>query len=223
MPPNKPGKHITASATKQLSENDVIFFFLPKDPYGEFCQWYPSKFAVAKEDIRNAVENHDGVLLPEWLDYIQFNCAEQFMMYCKAARFGDVEGQRRVLATDNAKEQKRLGKLTAGFNEASWDMVKSAVVETGNMAKFGQNTQLRLKLLATENKVLCEAASQDRVWGIGYTAHQAIAMQAHWGENRLGKALMAVRERLRSDGRETTATSNDEQMTDGVDPKDEGL
>jgi ribA/ribD-fused uncharacterized protein len=151
------GKQSKASATNPLSENDVIFFFA-KRPLWRVLQWYPSKFAVPKEDIRNAVENHDGVLLPEWLDYIQFNCAEQFMMYWKAARFGDVEGQRRVLATDNAKEQKRLGKLTAGFDEASWDKVKSAVVELGNMAKFGQNTQLRLELLGTGNKMLCEAA-----------------------------------------------------------------
>ncbi len=128
---------------------------------------------------------------------ITFNCAEQFMMYCKAGRFRDREMQKRVLATDSPKEQKRLGKLTAGFTDESWDEVKGAVVEAGNMAKFGQNPKLRRRLLATGSRVLVEAASRDRVWGIGYTAKHAMSHRQHWGENRLGKALMVTREYLR--------------------------
>jgi ribA/ribD-fused uncharacterized protein len=98
---------------------------------------------------------------------ITFNCAEQFMMYCKAGRFHDRETQRKVLATTSPKEQKRLGKLTEGFSAASWDEVKSAVVLAGNIAKFGQNAKLKGKLLATGDRLMVEAASRDRVWGIG--------------------------------------------------------
>jgi len=128
---------------------------------------------------------------------IQFNCAEQFMMYCKAARFHDVATQARVMATSSPKEQKRLGKLTRGFFDASWDEVKGEVVIAGNMAKFTQNDKLRGKLLATGRRVLVEASGRDRVWGIGYTEKHAMRFQEHWGENRLGKALMVVRDRLR--------------------------
>jgi len=130
-------------------------------------------------------------------DSITFTCAEQFMMYCKAGRFHDKETQRRVLATTSPKEQKRLGKLTAGFTDASWDEVKSAVVVAGTIAKFGQNPKLKGKLLATGDRLLVEAASRDRVWGIGYTAKHAMSYRQHWGENRLGKALMEAREHLR--------------------------
>ena len=35
--------------------------------------------------------------------------------------------------------------------------------------------------------------------GIGFDAKRAMAMQDRWGENRLGKALMAVREKLRKE------------------------
>ncbi len=198
-PKSQKQKKFTSTQTSvDASEDDgIIFFFMPNAKNGEFCQWYPAKFAVSKADIRSAVENDDGELLPEYLEYVNFGCAEQFMMYCKAVRFGDVDGPRKVLATDSPKEQKRLGKLTAGFTDESWDKVKSAVVELGNMAKFGQNTHLRGKLLATGDTLLCEAASNDRVWGIGFNAHRALPMRGFWGENRLGVALMAVRERLR--------------------------
>ncbi len=132
-------------------------------------------------------------------DSITFTCAEQFMMYCKAGRFHDKETQRRVLATTSPKEQKRLGKLTAGFTDASWDEVKSVVVVAGTIAKFRQNPKLKGKLLATGDRLLVEAASRDRIWGIGYTAKHAMSYRQHWGENRLGKALMEAREHLRQE------------------------
>ncbi|KUI54753.1 hypothetical protein VP1G_02089 [Cytospora mali] len=130
---------------------------------------------------------------------IAFNCAEQFMMYCKAGRFCDRDTQRRLLASDRPKEQKRLGKLTAGFTDESWDKVKSDVIVAGNLAKFGQDIKLRWKLLATGDRLLVEAASRDRLWGIGYTAKHAMSYRQHWGQNRLGKALMQAREQLRKE------------------------
>ncbi|KAF6802328.1 hypothetical protein CSOJ01_11689 [Colletotrichum sojae] len=96
------------------------------------------------------------------------------MMYWKAARFRDTDWQARVLATDSPKEQKRVGNGTVGFTAESWDEVKSAVVEAGNIAKLSQNPHLGRKLLETGNRLLCEAASRDRVWGIGYTAKHAM-------------------------------------------------
>ncbi|KAI1195991.1 hypothetical protein F5X97DRAFT_306486 [Nemania serpens] len=119
------------------------------------------------------------------------------MMYCKAARFGDGDTQGRILAIDDPKEQKRLGKLTVGFYDASWDEIKSAVVVAGNVAKFGQNPILGRKLLATGDRLLVEAAPRDRVWGIGYAEKDAMSHREHWGENKLGKALMVARAQLR--------------------------
>jgi ribA/ribD-fused uncharacterized protein len=136
---------------------------------------------------------------PEGWQPIYFNCAEQFMMYCKAGRFHDTNTQRLVLATNNPKEQKRLSRLTKGFDAASWDEIKSDVVIAGNLAKFGQNKALKEVLLSTGRCILVEAASEDSVWGIGFTAEEARRMnnEERWGENRLGKALMEVRSRLR--------------------------
>ena len=80
--------------------------------------------------------------------------------------------------------------------------MKSEVVVAGNIAKFAkfrQNPKLKRKLLATGDRLLVEAASRDRVWGIGYTAKRALEHKKHWGKNRLGKALVVAREHLRGD------------------------
>lgn len=124
------------------------------------------------------------------------------MMYCNAGRFRDSETQRLILATHDPKGQKRLGRLTQGFQTVSWDEIKSAVVVTGNMAKFGQTRRFEDLLLDTGDRLLAEAVSQDCVWRIGYTAREAATHQNQQllGENRLGKALMEARERLREEG-----------------------
>ncbi|VUC25128.1 unnamed protein product [Clonostachys rosea] len=186
------------------TEEDLpIFFYMPNEKHGEFCQWYKTRFSVSTTRIAELLghpsitDDNDDTSNPDPGEHIWFNCAEQFMMYCKAARFGDVERQNRILASDSPKEQKALGKGTLGFTNESWDQVKRQVVEEGNMAKFGQSRHLRGKLLSTGDRMLCEAAGRDRVWGIGYTAKHAMSFRDHWGENLLGQALMAVRERLR--------------------------
>lgn len=126
------------------------------------------------------------------------------MVYCKAGCFNDTATQKKIMATDDAKEQKRLGRLTAGFDAAVWDPIKSDIVVLGNMAKFGQNKSLKTILLATGERPLAEAAKEDRVWGIGFTAQEASLHkdQSRWGENRLGKALMEVRRRLAKEDEE---------------------
>jgi ribA/ribD-fused uncharacterized protein len=185
---------------KEIGAGGPLFFYMPNARHGEFCQWYPSTFTLPKSQISHLVvqplADSDS---SEQEGTITFKCAEQFMMYCKAARFRDRETQRRVLASDSPKEQKRLGKLTKGLTDASWDEVKSKVVGTGNIAKFGQNENLKRKLLASGDRLLCEAASRDRVWGIGYSEKHAMEHKKHWGENRLGRALMVVREHLRNE------------------------
>jgi ribA/ribD-fused uncharacterized protein len=194
-------KNSASSYTTQhenpTNSDGPLFFYMPDTTHGEFCQWFPSTFTMSKTQISSLIGH--AIRDADAEDSITFTCAEQFMMYCKAGRFHDKETQRRVLATTSPKEQKRLGKLTAGFTDASWDEVKSAVVVAGTIAKFGQNPKLKGKLLATGDRLLVEAASRDRVWGIGYTAKHAMSYRQHWGENRLGKALMEAREHLRQE------------------------
>lgn len=218
MPPK--ASNPTPSTASSSEDDTPIFFYLPDAKHGELCQWFPSPFSVSKAEIASLVAydtptskdedtkdedmttKEDTTTKDENDGLIHFNCAEQFMMYCKAARFHDAATQARIMATSSPKEQKRLGKLTRGFWDESWDQVKSEVVVAGNMAKFGQNAKLRGKLLATGERLLVEASGRDRVWGIGYTAKHAVQFREHWGENRLGRALMVVRGRLRGQEQE---------------------
>ncbi|KFY12734.1 hypothetical protein V492_03699 [Pseudogymnoascus sp. VKM F-4246] len=194
----------SGSITEPRQENSTvddwpIFFHLPNALHGEFCQWFPSIFTVSTSKISSLIDDsYDTKANSNTNDQITFNCAEQFMMYCKAGRFNDRDTQRRVLATSSPKEQKHLGRQVNGFYDPRWDEVKSDVVIAGSIAKFSGNRKLRGKLLATDDRLLVEASSQDPVWGIGYSAKHAMAHRKHWGENRLGKALMVARDHIRS-------------------------
>ena len=44
-----------------------------------------------------------------------------------------------------------------------------------------------------------KASPYDRIWGIGFPAANAGVNTDNWGENLLGKALMRVRDRLRTE------------------------
>jgi len=123
------------------NKNDRVFFFKANEKNGAFCQWYPATFTVTKQEMSDLV-GHEIDPGDPWTP-IYFNCAEQFMMYCKAGRFHDKTAQQLILATKDPKEQKRIARETKGFDAQSWDKIKSQVVLAGNIAKFGQNPTLR--------------------------------------------------------------------------------
>lgn len=168
---------------------------MPNEKYGEFCNWFPSSFSLTHAEICNTVfqdqdrKCHDTVVLT-------FGCTEQYFMFCKALRFHDKEIQKQIMSTSDPKEQKRLGRSIDNFVATEWDHIKSSIMLLGVTAKFTQNEKLKRKLIVTDNKTLVEAASRDRVWGIGYSQKHAMKFQQHWGENLLGKALMKSREQI---------------------------
>ena len=54
------------------------------------------------------------------------------MMYCKASSFHGTETQRRIMAINDAVEQKQLSRAIHEFVAAVWDRIKSDVVVVGN-------------------------------------------------------------------------------------------
>lgn len=52
--------------------------------------------------------------------------------------------------------------------------------------------------METGNRQLVEASPNDRIWGVGFDSEHAEGREEEWGENKLGKALMRVREKLRA-------------------------
>jgi ribA/ribD-fused uncharacterized protein len=144
-----------------------------------FSQWWPARFMVG-DDV--------------------YPTAEHWMMAAKARLFSDRATLARILAAGSPKQAKEFGRQVGGFDEATWDAHKVAIVTEGSLHKFHQNPGLRDFLLATGDKVLVEASPVDRIWGIGLAADDKRARNPlQWrGENLLGFALMDVRDRLRT-------------------------
>ena len=85
----------------------------------------------------------------------------------------------------NPSEAKRLGRRVKLRND--WDQIKDMVMYEICKAKFRQNPDLAERLISTSNFELIEGNNWgDHIWGVcdGY------------GENRLGKILMRIREEL---------------------------
>ena len=142
-------------------------------------QWHPARFTV------------EGV---------EYNCAEQFMMYQKAILFCDDKMAAKILTTDKPHEQKLMGQYVKDFVSEVWEKHKVDIVTRGNYAKFSQNSGLRKKILATGDDILAEANAKDIFWGIGLAEDDPdVQNPEKWkGDNLLGKALMDVRDRLRA-------------------------
>jgi ribA/ribD-fused uncharacterized protein len=155
-----------------------ILFFRPNEQYGYFSQWYYSSFI-----------DDDGV---------EYNTAEQYIMYQKAMLFDDKKTANMIMNAKNPKIQKKLGKKVIGFDEETWNMNCEGFVFRGNFLKFSQSENLKKKLLDTKDNIIVEASPYDKIWGIGLcsTDSRAHNIKTWKGANKLGKILMEVRNTL---------------------------
>ena len=159
-------------------EKFTFFWRVDEEPYGCFSQWFWCKF------FHNDIE---------------YNCAEQWMMASKARLFNDQETLAKIMATDDPRTQKKLGRAVKNFDEAEWNKVAKTCVHFGNRYKFEQNPKLKEILLATAGTTLVEASPYDAIWGIGLTADdpRALTRETWLGTNWLGEVLTNLREHLK--------------------------
>lgn len=145
-------------------------------------QWYNCNF------------EEDGVL---------YHTSEQYMMSQKALLFGDAETFGKIMASDDPRDYKAMGREVKNFKPETWDAKKYEIVLAGNILKFSQNRELKNFLLETGDKVLAEASPYDGVWGVCRAMDDPlIADPNNWnGENLLGFALMETRDILRDTDR----------------------
>ena len=129
-----------------------------------------------------------------------YNCAEQWMMRHKAVCFGDKASEAAIMRSRSPKTHKAKGKKVTGFDPIVWASKADAVVRMGNYLKFSQNPALQAFLLSSYPRMLVEASPDDTEWGIGMRESEARKLRpSAWrGKNRLGLALMATREWLRT-------------------------
>jgi ribA/ribD-fused uncharacterized protein len=211
--------------------NMPIFFYMPHEqPYGVFCQWQKSYFKVPKSTFSYLDRNAAPGQIPkpgevpkkkQEEETLTFNCAEQYMMYCKAIFFNDHKAAAKILFSKDPRDQKALGRQVQGYKEHDWALIRVRVGEEGNYAKFMQDEKLKSILLGTGDRLLCEAARRDAIWGIGMDERTAIATwnamgdgaEMSWGLNLLGKSLIATRARIRKEeGCQTEAEKAKEEL-----------
>lgn len=155
----------------------IICFHHPYESNGYLSNWYASPF--------------------EWNSII-FSSMEQYMMFCKAKTFGDLEISNQIMDTDNVGKIKSLGRSVKNYDDVIWNGLRQIIVYDGLIAKFSQNDILHKLLLETEDSILAECSVQDKIWGIGLSMKDSrrFDIQQWQGENLLGFALMHVRSTL---------------------------
>ena len=157
--------------------DDVVLFWHPPSV---FSRWTLSPFTV---------------------DLVEYNCAEQFTRASKARLFGDETALSAILASDDPREQKRLGRQVRHFHPELWQSECENIVFHGNFAKCSPNEEMHLALIQTGDRRLAEASPHDNLWGIGLSAcdPRASSPDSWCGQNLLGQALEYARENLRRD------------------------
>lgn len=148
-------------ATTEVCEK--ILFYDVEQPYGYF-----SNFSEHPIFCNNSI----------WKTSEHFYQAQKFLGT-------NIEEEIRLSYTP--LKAKAIAKSKKHMRRLNWSEIKDRVMYEALYAKFTQHRDLRMKLLATGEKELCEHSSDDFYWADGGNGS---------GKNILGKLLMKVRTNL---------------------------
>jgi hypothetical protein len=173
-------KRIVKAKEPEAALPEILFFFSKEPENKEFSNFYETEFE---------------------LDAVKYKSAEHAFEAVKAKTFGDEEMFEKILKAKSAQSAKSFGNKVKDFKEETWKEKQDEVMKSVLRAKFTQNLELRKKLLDTEDKVLANADSRDKYWGIGTSANTTMAKDPKkWkGENKLGVMLMELRTAIKAE------------------------
>lgn len=130
--------------------------------------------------------------------------SEKSIMLCKAALFRDHEAFEALQAPNLSPGAcKKIGRKVMGFDEKIWATEVLSIAFEAVSQKFSQLPKLAAVLLGTGDRLIVEAAPDDRYWGVGLAVEDpAVLDPRQWrGTNFLGWALMETRTHLRNSPR----------------------
>ena len=121
-----------------------------------------------------------------------FHCSEQIYYYDMATDAGDQRAVQAVRDCKNGYAAKRIGHGIK--RSAEWNNKKEKVIAKAQEKKFGQNEELRKRLV--EIKGILYEATRDEEFGMGFTLAQKalIGKPQQKGQNKFGKILMNTRD-----------------------------
>ena len=203
------------------------FYFLEERPFTLQEQYVrigkaPIKPLISVAEIKTASANIPVVILfqdPETNDYgflslkwtveiefngTMYNSAQQAISAELAKAFNDQGGLQKIMLADTPEEVNYKLENVPGdaeANETKWNDVTKQLLYDVNIAKFNQYPELTARLLETKTAMLGAYVPNDNLIGIGLSIDNIQSKNPiNWtGQNLLGKALMDIREKLRTD------------------------
>jgi ribA/ribD-fused uncharacterized protein len=156
---------VTDDGHKNGGRMSVIHFYSVSAEYGSFSNFSPHPIVLK------------GVTWPTSEHYFQ------------AQKFAGTPDAEEVRQANSPMIAARMGRSRKHPLREDWEAVKDRIMHEAVLAKFTQHTDLREKLLGTDDAMIVEHTENDRYWGDGGDGS---------GKNRLGQILMRVREELRA-------------------------
>jgi ribA/ribD-fused uncharacterized protein len=157
----------------------------------------------------NPDTNEYGFLSLKWVVNIEFesvkyNSAQQALYAELAKKFNDEANLKDIMGAETPEEiQYTIDDVPGNIdeNQSKWNQYMQSLILDVNMAKFKQYPELARKLLDTKNAQLGAYEPNDTLIGIGISLDNIQAKNPiNWtGQNLLGKALMNIREYIRSE------------------------
>jgi ribA/ribD-fused uncharacterized protein len=153
--------------------------------------------------------NDKGFLSLKWVVEIEFNGtmynSAQQALYAEIAKsFNDQDNLNKIMLAESPDEIDYSLDDVPGdgdVNEPKWNDLTKQLIYDINITKFNQYPELANRLLETKNAQLGAYVPDDTLIGIGISLDNVQSKNPiNWtGQNILGKALMDIREKIRSD------------------------
>jgi ribA/ribD-fused uncharacterized protein len=124
------------------------------------------------------------VLGKGWAEQVEFKTSEHYYQAMKFLHNKDKFYQ--IVNAETPMESKRLGNNFDGLRP-DWNEEKDRIMSLAVLNKF-HGEDIMEKLLATGDEELVEDSPTDYYWGWG---------KDHTGQNKLGKTLMELREKVK--------------------------
>jgi ribA/ribD-fused uncharacterized protein len=162
------------------SGTEYVFFYMIDMKEGRMRMQMPSKITADGHTYSN----------------VEHYLAAKMCMYARDyAEMAKVMNPNPLMITQNHTAANKI----RDTNRDVWDRHIMDVLNSANYLKFTSNDWYKEALMSTGDKEIVYATPFDHDLGIGYREEDAIENRYAWGDNKLGKSLMSVRERIRNE------------------------
>ena len=127
-----------------------------------------------------------------------YSCNEQYIQSQKSDLFGDNRAKARIMASNDPREMKDIGRRIRGYVDSEWKAQTDEVIMECLRRKVYDHKAVQDYLLSTGDKIIGEA-TPDRHFGIGlHIGDSRVLNYDEWqGRNLMGRSLMEIRREIK--------------------------